>query len=84
MGGGFATWLVAGALVFAVVGMGFAFAGGAVIVAIPLAVFVVLCIGLLDVMRRRGQAQKVTEHREEAKADKAEFTERDQQSLVSE
>ena len=69
---------------FALVAMAFAFAGGAVIVAIPLAIFVVLCIGLLDVMRRRSQAQKVSEHREEAQAQKADFTERDQQSLVSE
>ena len=64
--------------------MAFAFAGGAVIVALPVSVLAIAIIGLLDFTRRRKQAKGVTKFREQAKSDEIDFTERDRETLVSE
>jgi cytochrome c-type biogenesis protein CcmH/NrfF len=53
-------------------------------VAIPVAV---ICIGImmaLDFNRRRKQAKEVHDFREQAKAEKVDFTARDEETLVSE
>ena len=84
MWGGWTTPLVAGLVLASLVGMALAFAGGAVIVAVPLAIVAVVGVGLLDAARRRSQTQHVQQHREQAKAESAEFSERDQQTLPSE
>ena len=68
----------------ALVAMTFAFGGGAVIVAVPIAVVGIALVGFLDVRRRGKQAKNVQEFRDEAKAEKVEFTERDQETLTSE
>jgi anti-sigma factor RsiW len=75
---------VVGAFALALVAMSFAFAGGAVIVAIPMALLAIGVAALVDFNRRRNQATSIHDHRERAESDKVDFTERDQQTLVSE
>jgi hypothetical protein len=75
---------VVGAFALALVAMSFAFAGGAVIVAIPVALLAIGIAALVDFNRRRNQATSIHDHRERAESDKVDFTERDQQTLVSE
>jgi hypothetical protein len=75
---------VVGAFALALVAMSFAFAGGAVIVAIPVALLAIGIAALVDFNRRRKQATSIHDHRERAESDKVDFTERDQQTLVSE
>ena len=75
---------VVGAFALALVAMSFAFAGGAVIVAIPVALLAVGIAAFVDFNRRRHQAASLHEHRERAESDKVDFTERDQQTLISE
>jgi hypothetical protein len=75
---------VVGAFALALVAMSFAFAGGAVIVAVPVAILAVGVAALVDFNRRRNQATSIHDHRERAESDKVEFTERDRQTLTSE
>ena len=76
--------LVVGAFAAAIVVMSFAFAGGAVIVAIPLALLAIGIAAMTDFNRRRKQAASIHDHREQAREDKVDFTERDQRTLVNE
>ncbi len=69
------------AFALALVVMSGAFMGGAVIVAVPLAILIVIGAGLLDLRRRRNQARGVHRFRERAESDKVEFTARDRQTL---
>jgi hypothetical protein len=79
---GFTT--VVGAFALALVAMSFAFAGGAVIVAIPVAILAIGIAALVDFNRRRTQAASIHDHREQARTEKVDFTERDKQTLTSE
>ena len=74
---------VAGALALAVIAMSFAFMGGAVIVAVPVAIIGVAIAALLDFNRRRKSAKSIHEHRPDSDRD-VEFTDRDRRTLVSE
>ena len=74
---------VVSAFALAIVAMSFAFMGGAVIVAIPLAILGIGIAAMLDFTRRRKQATTIHDHRERAKSQKVEFTERDKQTLAS-
>jgi hypothetical protein len=76
--------LIVSAFGAALVAMSFAFAGGAVIVAIPVAVVAMGIAGLVDLRRRQKQTGDVRELRREASADKVEFTDRDKETLISE
>jgi hypothetical protein len=76
--------LVVGAFALALIAMSFAFAGGAVIVAIPVAFLAVGIAAMTDFKRRRTQATSIHDARERADSDKVEFTERDRQTLASE
>jgi hypothetical protein len=76
--------LIVVAFVLGLLAMSFAFGGGAVIVALPLAVLGIAAIALIDFRRRRKQVQDVRELRDQAKADKVDFTERDKETLTSE
>ena len=78
------TSTVAIAFLLALVAMSFAFAGGAVIVALPVAAVGIAAVALFDLRRRRNQAADVHEFREQAKAEKVDFTERDKETLTSE
>ena len=76
--------LAIGAFLIGLLAMSFAFGGGAVIVALPVAVIGIVVLGMLDLRRRRNQAKTVDEFRDEAKAEKVDFTERDKETLASE
>jgi hypothetical protein len=73
--------LVVIAFALALVVMSGAFMGGAVIVAVPLAIAIVVAVGLLDLRRRRNQARGMHHYREQASSEKVEFTARDRQTL---
>jgi UDP-N-acetylmuramyl pentapeptide phosphotransferase/UDP-N-acetylglucosamine-1-phosphate transferase len=72
------------AFALALVAMSLAFMGGAVVVALPVAVLAIGIAAFLDFNRRRKQAASIHDHREQARTDKVDFTERDRQTLVSE
>jgi predicted membrane protein len=55
-----------------------------VIFAVPVALVGIGIAGFIDFNRRRKQAQMIHQHREQARSEKIDFTERDQQTLVSE
>jgi TRAP-type C4-dicarboxylate transport system permease small subunit len=74
--------LIIVAFLLALVAMSFSFAGGAVVVVLPVAFVGIAIVGLLDIRRRREQAQSVQHLREEAKAE-VEFTGRDKETLSS-
>ena len=76
--------IVVAAFAVALVAMSLAFMGGAVIVALPVAILSVGIAAFADLNRRRKQAATIHEHREQARTDKIDFTERDRQTLVSE
>jgi hypothetical protein len=76
--------IVVAAFALALVVMSLAFMGGAVVVALPVAIVAVGVAAFVDLNRRRKQAQSIHDHREQARTDKIEFTERDKQTLVSE
>jgi Flp pilus assembly protein TadB len=78
---GFTT--VVGALALAFVVGSLAWAGPGVLIAVPIALAAVGIAGLMDLRRRRNQATSLHEHRERARTDKVDFTERDEQTLVS-
>jgi len=73
--------LVVAAFAAALVAMSFAFMGGAVIVAIPLAIVVIALAAAIDFQRRRRAAQSIHSQRADGDVD---FTERDSRTLVSE
>jgi len=72
---------VVGAFVLALVVMSFAFMGGAVVVAVPLALVAVGIAAFVDFSRRRKTAQSIHTHQHD---DDVDFTERDRRTLVSE
>jgi hypothetical protein len=76
--------IVVSAFALGLVAMSLAFMGGAVVVALPLAFLAIGAAALADFNRRRKQAASIHDHREQARSDKVEFTERDKQTLVSE
>jgi uncharacterized membrane protein len=75
---------VVAAFVLGLVAMSFAFMGGAVVVALPVAFIALGVAAYSDFKRRRKQTTMIHDHRERARTDKVEFTERDQQTLVGE
>jgi hypothetical protein len=75
---------VVGAFALGLVAMSLAFMGGAVVVALPVALIAVGTAAYVDFKRRSKQTAMIHDHRERARTDKVEFTERDQQTLVSE
>jgi hypothetical protein len=76
--------IVVAAFAIALVAMSLAFMGGAVVVALPVAILAIGIVAFVDFNRRRKQAASIHDHREQARTDKVEFTERDRQTLVSE
>jgi hypothetical protein len=75
---------VVGALGLAFVVMSLMWAGPGVLIAVPIAIVAVAVAGLVDLRKRRNQTTSVHEHRERARTDKVDFTERDERTLVSE
>ncbi len=74
---------VVAAFALALVVMSFTFMGGAVIVAVPVALIAVGIAALMDINRRRKTAESIHAHHVQTEHD-VEFTERDQRTLVSE
>jgi hypothetical protein len=72
------------AFALGLVAMSLAFMGGAVVVALPVAVLAIAIAAFADFNRRRKQAASIHDHREQARTDKVDFTERDRQTLLSE
>jgi Sec-independent protein secretion pathway component TatC len=56
---------------------------GQVVIALPLALIGIALVAFVDFNRRRRQSQQIEHIRDEAKADKVEFTERDKETLAS-
>jgi predicted RNA methylase len=56
---------------------------GVGIIGVPVALLGVAVVAALDFTKRRKQATSIHAHRERARTDKVEFTERDEQTLVS-
>ena len=69
------------AFAVALVVMSGAFMGGAVIVAVPVAILLIAGAALMDLRRRRNTARSIHEHQRD---DEVEFTDRDRRTLVSE
>ena len=69
------------AFAVALVVMAGAFMGGAVIVAVPLAIFMIGLTAFIDLQRKRRSAESIHSHQ---RKDDVEFSERDGQTLVSE
>ncbi len=76
--------IVVAAFALGLVAMSLAFMGGAVVVALPVAVLAIAIAAFADFNRRRKQAASIHDHREQARTDKVDFTERDRQTLLSE
>jgi hypothetical protein len=72
---------VVAAFALALVVMSFTFMGGAVVVAVPLAIVALGIAAFVDFNRRRKAAQSIHTHRQD---DDVEFTARDRRTLVSE
>ena len=72
---------IVGAFALALVVMSFTFMGGAVIVAVPLALVAIGIAAFVDFNCRRKTAQSIHTQRPD---DDVEFSERDQRTLVSE
>jgi hypothetical protein len=73
--------IIAIAFAVSLVVMSGAFMGGAVIVAVPLAIAIVIAVGLLDLKRRRNQTEGMHRYRERADSDKIEFSARERRTL---
>ena len=73
--------IIVAAFAAALVVMSLTFMGGAVVVAVPLALIGVAVSGALDFQRRRKQLQKIQHHNPRESVD---FTERDRETLISE
>ena len=69
------------AFAVALVVMAGAFMGGAVIVAVPLALFLIALAAFIDLQRKRKSAESIHSHQRD---EDVEFSERDQRTLVSE
>jgi uncharacterized membrane protein len=69
------------AFAVALVVMAGAFMGGAVIVAVPLAIVLIGIAAFMDLQRKRRSAQSIHSHQ---RKDEVDFSERDQRTLVSE
>ena len=70
-----------GAFAVALVVMAGAFMGGAVIVAVPLAIVLIGVAAFIDLQRKRKSAESIHSHQ---RKDDVDFSERDQRTLVSE
>ena len=74
---------IVGAFALALVAMSLTFMGGAVVVAVPLALLAIAIAGAIDFNRRRKSIKSDHPRRHGGDRD-VEFTERDRQTLVSE
>lgn len=71
-----------GALVLGLVLVSALIFGGAPLLVLPIVVVALVALGFLGMVRRTRGERSLAEHREQAKAEKVEFTERDRQTLT--
>jgi hypothetical protein len=76
--------IVIGAFIAAVLVATLMWGGAGLVIALPLAVVVGALVFALDVKRKKDSATTLSAERDRARSDKVEFTERDEQTLVSE
>jgi uncharacterized membrane protein len=69
------------AFAVALVVMAGAFMGGAVVVAVPLAIVLIALAAFIDLQRKRRSAESIHSHQ---RGENVEFSERDERTLVSE
>jgi hypothetical protein len=74
--------IVVGAFALALIVMSFA-VGGLQIFVIPIALVALAGVALLDLRRRRQSVRRMQEHRDQAKTQSVEFSDRDRQTLLS-
>lgn len=74
---------VVAAFVLAIVVATLMWGGAGLVIALPVALVVLAIAFMLDVNKRRRSAASLHEQRERAEPRKVEFTERDEQTLVS-
>jgi uncharacterized membrane protein len=74
--------IVVAAFALALIMVSFA-VGGLQIFLIPIALLAFAAVGLLELRRRRQATRRMQEHRDQAKTQGVDFTDRDQQTLVS-
>ena len=75
---------VLGAFVLALVVASLMWGGAGLVIALPVALFVLGVAFALNFNKRRKSAATIHEQRERARTQKVDFTERDKQTLVSE
>ena len=75
---------VVGAFVLALVVATLMWGGAGIVIALPVALVVLGVAFALNLNKRRKSAATIHEQRERARTQKVEFTERDEQTLVSE
>jgi uncharacterized protein (DUF58 family) len=75
---------VVGAFVLALLVATLMWGGAGLVFALPLALVVLVAAFALNLNKRRKSAATIHEQRERARTQKVEFTERDEQTLVSE
>jgi hypothetical protein len=75
---------IVGAAIVAVLAATLFWGGAGLVIALPVVFVAGAIVFALNVKRRRESAASLHAHRERARTDKVEFTERDQQTLVSE
>jgi predicted membrane protein len=73
--------VVVAAFLLALVATAFVFGAG--ILAVPIALIAIAVIGAMEFNKRRKQATMLHDQRERARTEKVHFTERDEQTLVS-
>ena len=73
--------IVVAAFVLAMVVLSFAVGGGQIFL-IPIALILLAAAGLLDLRRRRRATRRMQDHRDQAKTQGVDFTDRDKQTLV--
>jgi hypothetical protein len=75
---------IVGAFLLAIVVATLFWGGAGLVIALPLALVAGALAFAFDVKKKRDSAASLHAHREQARSDKVEFTERDEQTLVSE
>jgi Na+-translocating ferredoxin:NAD+ oxidoreductase RnfD subunit len=75
---------VVAAFVLAVVVATLMWGGAGLVIVLPVALVVLGIAFAMDVTKRRRSAASLHDHREQARTQKVDFTERDEQTLVSE
>ena len=75
---------IVGAAIVAILAATLFWGGAGLVIALPLLLLVGAIVFVLSIKKRRDSAASLHAHRERARTEKVDFTERDEQTLVSE